>query len=210
MLLSDAVAALVDVLGYRGRLGVGFPAVVWEGEVYTANNIDRSWIGVDAATTLSKATGCEVKMLNDADAAALGEATFGSAKDVSGLVVMVTFGTGIGSGMILDGQLVPNVELGAIELDGYHPAELYFSAMARESEGLSWGEWGDRANRFLAHVYRFLSPELIVVGGGVAKKWESFSNRIDPSLPVRVSAIGNNAGIVGAALAAMHHWESAD
>ena len=199
--MSEALSGIVTGLDYEGPIGIAFPAVIWDGEVFTANNIDQSWIGRSAQDIFTEATERDISMLNDADAAALAEATFGAARGVSGLIVMITFGTGIGSGMVVDGELVPNIELGVIELDGHWPAELYFSAKARKTEDLSWDEWGGRANRYLTHVNHFLNPRLIIVGGGVSKGWDQFAHRLDTSLPLKRAAMGNGAGIVGAALA---------
>ncbi len=200
--MALAVSDLVAKFDYSGPIGIGFPAVVRDGTVSTANNIDASWVGEDARKTFRVATSREVTILNDADAAVVAEAGFGVAKNVSGLVLMLTFGTGIGSGMLVDGQLSPNVELGMIELEGHRPAEVFFSAKAREDEGLSWEEWGSRANRFLIHVNRLFAPTLIVFGGGASKRWEKFAHCLDSSLPVELAAIRNNAGIVGAAVSA--------
>ena len=194
-----AVAGLVDDMGYEGPVGVGFPAIVVDGVVSTANNIDRSWIGVDARAMLAEVTGHQVSMVNDADAAALCEARFGAARDVDGLVIVLTFGSGIGSGFLVDGILVPNVELGGLELDGHRPAEVHFSAKARQREDLTWEEWGGRANRFLFHVNSVFSPRLIAVAGGVARKWDLWSGYIDDSFPVVRAAFANDAGLVGAA-----------
>lgn len=197
---SMALAGQVSGYDYEGPLGVGFPAVIRDGIVETANNIDHSWIGLEARSVFAEATGHEVTVLNDADAAALAEAAYGAAKGVPGMVLTITFGTGIGSGLLADGELVPNLELGQIELEGHSPAELYFSAKVRKRENLDWDEWGDRANRYLTHVDAVFTPDLMVIGGGLTKHWESFSDRLDPYLPAVPAQMGNNAGIVGAAL----------
>ena len=199
--MAVTIRNLVSEIEYIGPIGIGFPSVVWDGVCYTANNIDESWIGRNAGAVFGDALGQDVIVLNDADAAALAEAQFGVARGIDGLVVVLTFGTGIGSGLLVDGSLVPNVELGMIELDGHPRAEVHFAAKARSEEGLRWEEWGDRANRFLIHVNGFLSPQLIVIGGGAAKRWEKFRDRLDPGLPVELAAIRNNSGIVGAAVA---------
>jgi len=201
--MALVVAGLVERFDYTGPLGIGFPAVVQDGSVSTAANIDEAWVGENARDIFARATSLEVTILNDADAAAVAEARFGVAREVSGLVLVLTFGTGIGSGMLVDGQLVSNVELGMIELEGHRPAEVFFSAKARQAESLTWEEWGGRANRFLVHVNRLFAPTLIVVGGGVAKSWEQFAHCLDPSLPVELAEIGTDAGIVGAAISAM-------
>ena len=197
---STALAGQMSGYDYEGPLGVGFPAVVREGIVETANNIDDSWIGLEVSDVFAGTTGHEVMVVNDADAAALAEAAFGAAKDVPGMVLTITFGTGIGSGLLIDGELVPNLELGQIELEGHSPAETYFSAKARKTENLDWDEWGDRADRYLTHVDNVFTPDLMVIGGGLTKHWKRFSDRLDSRLPVVPAQMGNNAGIVGAAM----------
>jgi polyphosphate glucokinase len=187
---------------YDGPLGVGFPAVIRDGIVETANNIDPDWIGLEVGEVFGSATGLATTVINDADAAALAEAEFGAAAGVRGMVLTITFGTGIGSGLLIDGELVPNLELGQIELEGYVPAESHFSAKARRRENLDWDEWGERANRYLRHVDSVFNPDLMVIGGGLAKHWDKYSHTFDDRLPLVPAEMGNNAGIVGAALAA--------
>lgn len=199
----DAVASafreLVFKFEYEGPLGAGFPGVVRDGVVCSGGNIDPAWFGLNSQVILSRAAGANVVVVNDADAAALYESRFGAATDVAGLVIVLTFGTGIGSGFLYNGQLVPNLEMGAIELDGNSPAELFFAASARKREGLSWAEWGLRANRYLTHINRICTPDLLVVGGGIVRKWERWADQIDKELPVVPSQAQNNAGILGAA-----------
>ncbi len=197
--MGEMVAELASSLGYEGPIGIGFPAVVVDGTVWTANHIHKSWIGLDAVQVFNEATGSEVAVINDADAAALGEARYGAARGVGGLAILLTFGSGIGSGFLLDGRLIPNVELGQLELDGHRPAEAHFSASARKRDGIGWNDWGDRVNRFLGHVNTLFTPGLMIVSGGVAQRWEKFSHRIDPDLPAVRAQAANNAGIVGAA-----------
>lgn len=201
-LMRAAFEDLVSRFGYEGPVGVGFPAVVRDSIVHTANNIDASWIGQSAIDVFGPVSPGELTVLNDADAAAVAEERVGAARGVPGLVAVITFGTGIGSGLLFNGKLIENSELGSTELDGYVPAELFFSAKARKNEGLSWQEWGQRANRFLSYVVAILSPKLIVVGGGVAKHWDDFSAELKVTPPVVPAAILNNAGIVGAAVSA--------
>lgn len=197
-----AVASVVETLGHPGPIGVGFPAVVVNGVAFTANNIDHGWIGTDVAGIISQATGREVSLVNDADAAGLAEASFGAAKGVAGKVLLLTFGTGIGSALMMDGVLVPNFEFGQIEFEGVRPAELEFSARAREELGLDWDEWGDRTTRYLEMVATVVNPDLMVFGGGASKEWEYFHERIPPGLNVVQAQLLNNAGIVGASLVA--------
>lgn len=200
--IASSVQAMVSDLDYGGPIGVGFPSVIRNGTVETANNIDSSWVGRKVVDTFAGATGRDVVAINDADAAALAEGAFGAAAGVGGMVLTITFGTGIGSGLLVDGELVPNLELGQIELDGHVPAETHFSAKARRREDLDWDTWGGRANRYLTHVDFVFNPDLIVVGGGLVKHWEMFAATIDERLPVVPAEMGNNAGIVGAALLA--------
>jgi polyphosphate glucokinase len=198
--VTDALSEMISEYTYDGPLGVGFPAVIRSGTVGSANNIDKSWIGRNAADLFAAATGKGVEVINDADAAAVAEARFGAAAGVEGLVLTITFGTGIGSGLLVDGELVPNLELGQIELDGHAPAESHFSAKARRRENLDWDEWGARANRYLTHVDAVFNPDLMVIGGGLTKHWDMFHHALDAELPAVPAEMGNNAGLVGAAM----------
>ena len=200
--VTGVVAEIVSSIEHEGPVGIGFPAVVWDGAVFSANNIDQGWIGRNARDEFANATGRQVVLINDADAAGIAEAAFGAARDVEGLALVITFGTGIGSGAMFDGELVPNLELGMLELEGHYPAEQYFSAKVRKREDLSWEIWGNRVNRFLSHVQAVFNPRLMVFGGGVTKYWDEFSVQIDDRLPVVPASMGNNAGLIGAALAA--------
>lgn len=200
--VTEEYAGMVAAYDYSGPVGVGFPSVIRNGIVETANNIDKRWVGQKVSDLLSGATGLETTVINDADAAGLAEISFGAAVAAPGLVLMITFGTGIGAGMIVDGRLVPNLELGQLELEGHRPAETFFSAKARRRDDLDWDAWGDRANRFLLHVNDVFSPDLIVLGGGLTKHWELFAHALDERLPVTPAEMGNDAGLVGAALAA--------
>jgi polyphosphate glucokinase len=197
--LADVVAELVDHHEWSGPVGVCMPSVVMHGVVRTAANIDDSWIHVDAASLFSEAIGAPVSVCNDADAAGLAEVTWGSGRDREGVVLCLTFGTGIGSGMFVDGVLVPNTELGHIELDG-HDAEVHAAARARKDRGMSWHEWGDRVNRYLQHIESLLWPDLIIVGGGASKQGHRWLDRIHVECDVVVASLQNNAGIAGAAL----------
>jgi polyphosphate glucokinase len=199
--MLGVLVELVSRLDHPGRVGCAFPAVVRHGIVGSAANIDASWIDVDAGTMFSRATGRDVVVLNDADAAGTAEITFGSGKGVAGVVLVLTFGTGIGSGLFVDGRLVPNTELGHLELDGTD-AESRASAKARERDRLSWRKWASRVQRYLEHVERILSPELIVVGGGASKEADRWLPSIDIATPIVPARMQNSAGIVGAALAA--------
>jgi len=182
-----------------GAVGVTVPAVVRHGVVSSAANIDPSWIGTDADALLTEATGREVHVVNDADAAGLAEVAYGAARGQQGLVVVTTLGTGIGSALVHDGVLVPNSELGHLEIDG-HDAESRAANSARETEGLSWEEWAARLTRYYQVVEALLSPDLFVVGGGVSKEAHEFLPLLDLRTPIVPATLRNRAGVVGAAL----------
>ena len=199
--IAETVAKLVTEAGWKGLVGATFPAVIKHGVALTAANVDESWVGTDADAVFTEATGCDVSVLNDADAAGLAEVRFGAAQGVPGVVILLTFGTGIGSGMFLDGQLVPNTELGHLELGG-EDAEKRAAAVAKEHEGLSYKQWAKRVQRYLSHVEKLFSPDLMVLGGGVSKNADKWVPLLDLRTPVKPAELLNNAGIVGAALAA--------
>jgi len=201
----DAVAGvLIDIVGqltWDGIIGVTFPAVIQHGVARSAANVDKSWIGTDVDDVFTKATGLDVTVLNDADAAGLAEVRFGAAAGVSGVVIMLTFGTGIGSALFLDGKLVPNSELGHLEVDG-KDAERAAAASARDREKLSYKAWAKRVQTYMAHVEAVLCPDLFIVGGGVSKDADKWVPLLNLRAPVKPAELLNNAGIVGAALAA--------
>ena len=182
-------------------VGVTVPGIVQRGVVLSAANIDKSWIGEDADAIFTQALGREVHVVNDADAAGLAEAEYGAAKGRQGLVMVITLGTGIGSAMIWDGQLVPNSDMGHLELDGA-VAEATTATSAREREGLSWEEWSERLTAYFRHLERLFSPDLFVIGGGVSKSWDKFGHLIKVETEMVPATLQNRAGIVGAALVA--------
>ncbi len=183
-------------------VGCGFPGVVKTGIVGTATHLDDVWLGADVVTTFSGVVGSPVTVLNDADAAGLAEVRFGSARGRRGAVLMITLGTGIGSGLLYDGRLIPNFELGMLELGGHRPIEDRVAYRVYKQSDLSWKKWGKRLNRYLRHVVALFAPDLIVIGGGGVNKWAKYSRYLDVSVELRPARFGNHAGIVGAALAA--------
>ncbi|MCX4964549.1 ROK family protein [Streptomyces sp. NBC_00654] len=200
--VADCVAEVVGHFGWSGPIGVTFPGVVTDGVTRTAANVDKGWIGTDARTLLGDRIGQPVTILNDADAAGVAEMTFGAGRGRKGTVIMLTFGTGIGSAVFTDGRLVPNTELGHLELHG-HDAEKHASTKAKEDEDLSWHHWAHRVQKYLAHVEMLFSPELFIIGGGVSRKADKFLPLIENVRAEIVPAeLQNNAGIVGAAMAA--------
>ncbi|WP_159942447.1 MULTISPECIES: polyphosphate--glucose phosphotransferase [unclassified Nocardiopsis] len=183
-------------------VGVTFPGVVQQGVVRTAANLDKAWIGTDARELFTRATGQPVRVLNDADAAAVAETRYGAAAGVTGVVLLTTLGTGIGSALVVNGRLVPNTEFGHLEIDG-HDAETRASSAVKDAEGLSYHEWAtQRLQRYYRVVEDLLWPDLIVVGGGVSRKADRFLPLLDIRTPVVAAELRNTAGIVGAALAA--------
>ncbi|GAB2469646.1 ROK family protein [Streptosporangium sandarakinum] len=199
--VAEVVARITGHFEWAGPVGITFPGVVVDGVTMSAANVDRSWIGVDARALFAKATGLSVTVLNDADAAGVAEVTHGAAREAAGVVLMLTFGTGIGSALFADGRLVPNTELGHLELHGKE-AERRASDHAREAHDLSWDRWAERVEEYLRHVEMLFSPALIVIGGGVSKKSEKFLPKVRLRTPVVPAALLNEAGIVGAAMAA--------
>jgi polyphosphate glucokinase len=201
----DAVAAvvadLVGQIGGAGPIGCTLPSVIRGGVVETAANIDPAWIGTDAVSLFTKATGRPVAVVNDADAAGIAEVQFGAGKGVAGVVLMVTLGTGIGSALFVDGTLVPNTELGHLPLhEG--DAEEWAAESVRENDDLSWKKWAKRLQKYFELVERLFWPQLIIIGGGVSKKSGKFLPHIELNTPIVPAEMHNDAGIVGAALAA--------
>lgn len=179
-------------------IGVCFPAVVFRGTTMSAANVSKKWIGLAAEKLFENAVGRNISFVNDADAAGYAEVRFGAAKDRSGLVIMTTLGTGIGTALIYDGHLIPNAELGHLEIDGVD-YETKASVAAKEREELSWERWAKRLNRYYTHLEALLWPDLFIVGGGVSKSSEQFLPLLDIRTPIVPAVLRNNAGIMGAA-----------
>lgn len=199
--VADVVGEVARHFEWNGPIGCTFPAVVQHGVVWSAANVDHAWIGTDGQTLFQRTTGCPLVLLNDADAAGLAEMTFGAGRDQSGVVMLLTFGTGIGSALFINGQLVPNTELGHLELRG-KDAELRAASRVREEKDLSWKDWAKRVNEYLALIEKLFSPDLIIFGGGVSKEHGKFFHHLESRAPVVPATLFNEAGIVGAALAA--------
>jgi polyphosphate glucokinase len=199
--VAKTIAEVVEQLDTPGPIGCTLPAVVVGGTVRTAAHIDPSWIGAHAAALIGRAVGRPCTVLNDADAAGLAEARHGAARGRRGVVLVVTVGTGIGTALLNDGELVPNSELGHLEVDG-KVADGWASDSKRTEKQLSWKHWATRLDAYLSHLHSVLWPELIVLGGGVVKHADKFLDAINPGCEVRVAELGNLAGIVGAAISA--------
>jgi len=199
--VADVVHQLTTFFNWSGPVGITFPGVVVDGVTRTAANLDPAWIGLDARELFGKATGNPVKVLNDADAAGVAEMTFGAGLGERGTVLMLTFGTGIGSALFHDGALVPNTEFGHIEIHG-QDAEKRASEHAKELHDLSWGKWAGRVEDYMRHVEALLSPDLFIIGGGISRQSDKFVPLLK-GIRARIvpATLQNDAGIVGAAMA---------
>ncbi len=200
--IAAVVRELVEQLKYSGPVGCSFPAVIVDGRVLSASNIDDSWIGTRADELFASATGQPFVVHNDADAAGIAEMTLGAGRGLRGTVIMVTIGTGLGSGVFHDGVLIPNTEFGHIPGSDGEPIESFASDRARKVNDLSWSDWGERFNTFLQVVSRVMTPNHFILGGGASKKLDKFEDKLDVDASIHVASFRNNAGIVGAAMAA--------
>ncbi len=200
--VAAAIKQLVSDIGYDGIVGCCFPAAVVNGTAKTAGNIDDAWLDTAIDKTFSQATGLPFVVLNDADAAAMTEMRFGAGKDLDGMVIMITIGTGLGSGVFYNGELIPNIEIGRMPGMDVERIELYASNRARKENELSWEEWGERFNYFLEKVATVFTPDHIILGGGASKKFEHYEEKIKIPTHIHVAHTLNDAGIIGAAVAA--------
>ncbi len=197
--MAQLVGEIARHFNWQAPVGVGFPSAMHHGKVLTAANIHKKWIGVNAAELFSTASGCPVSVINDADAAGLAEMRFGAGRGRSGLVLLVTIGTGLGTALFIDGILVPNTELGHIEIE-CGDAELRASDAARKRERLSWKKWSRRLNQYLQTLEKLFWPDLFILGGGVIKDAEKFLPLLTLNCEVLPAELLNDAGIAGAAL----------
>jgi polyphosphate glucokinase len=200
--VMDLLAATAAELPSGGPVGLAFPSVTKRGVAWTAANIDRRWIGTNAQALLESRLGRPVVFLNDADAAGVAEMTLGAGRDRDGTVMLLTLGTGIGSAIFVDGRLLPNTELGHLELGG-REAEHWASAKVRADEQLGWPEWAARVNEVLAAYHALLWPDVFIIGGGVTENWQHFGPLLESRAQIVPAQFGNDAGLVGAALAAV-------
>ncbi len=205
--IAIAIKGIIEKLDYSGQIvGLGFPTLIRNGVAQFATNIDSSWIDVNIGERLGQLTGHKYFVANDADTAGLAEAVFGSRKEKDGLVIFLTIGTGIGSALIFNGELIPNSELGRIEFKG-KKAEDYTSNKTRKDKNMSWKAFGKRLNAFLNYLDMLFSPRLFILGGGVCKKIEKYEKYIDSKAPVVQSEFLNAAGVIGAAYFAAEEFK---
>ena len=198
--VADVVAEIANHFEWTGAIGCTFPAIVKSGVVHSAANVDKGWIGTDGKTLFEEKTDLQVTLVNDADAAGLAEMRFGAGKGEIGVVIMLTFGTGIGSAIFINGSLVPNTELGHLEIRG-KDAEHRAADIVRQEKDLSWQKWAERVDEYLQRVEFLFSPDLFIVGGGVSKKHDKFLPLLNVRTRIVPAQLLNDAGIVGAAVA---------
>tara|TARA_R110002074_G_scaffold59183_2_gene144286 strand:+ start:78681 stop:79430 length:750 start_codon:yes stop_codon:yes gene_type:complete len=207
--MTDVIAEIVTHFDYKGKVGCGFPTIIKNGICKASGNLDPSWLGVNVEEILEKKTGLDFTVINDADAAGYATMNYGIGKGEKGLVVMITIGTGLGSGAFLDGRLIPNFELGQIPYKKYSKIELWAAGSAKDREQLSYKKWGKRFNTFLEYVELIISPDLIILGGGASKDFDQFKSQIKIDTKVIAAELQNHAGIIGAAVASQYKVKKA-
>ena len=198
--MARVVSQIVKHFNYKGHVGVGFPTIIKNGVCKATGNLHTKWLNVNVEELFSNAIKLPVTVVNDADAAGFATMNYGVGKDAKGLVINITIGTGLGSGAYLNGELIPNFELGQIPYKKYKKIELWAADSARERKGLTYNQWGKRFNKFLKYVELIVSPELIILGGGASKHFEEYKDYITINTPVIPAKLQNNAGIIGAAM----------
>jgi len=199
--VGKTISSIVQHFKWEGQIGIGYPGVIRHGHTLTAANVSDKWIGLDARAHLEEATCCAVTLINDADAAGLAEVRFGAGKGRRGVILILTLGTGIGTALFTDGLLVPNTELGHLELNGKE-AEKWASDAARSRKNLSWKKWAKRLNVYLERMSAYFWPDLIILGGGVSKRTRNYLPYLTVDVDIVPAVLRNEAGIIGAALAA--------
>lgn len=204
-LIAKTVNTLIKDLDWKGAVGVSFPTIIKNGQAKHHGNLDKSWKGTQVDQLFKSVCGNDFFVVNDADAAAMGVMEFGEGKDQKGLVMTITLGTGIGSGVFFNGQLLANFELGRIYGKKGDIMEAFAADSARKRNDWDFKTWGKRVNFFLEHIEKSFSPDLIIIGGGVSKKMDKFKKYIKTETPVKAAELKNNAGIVGATIYAQRH-----
>ncbi|MEN8788773.1 MAG: ROK family protein [Flavobacteriaceae bacterium] len=202
--MAGVLKEIVAHFDHKGPVGCGFPTVIKHGVCKSPGNLHKSWLGVNVRELFSDATGLPVTVINDADAAGYAVMNYGIGKGVEGFVLMITIGTGLGSGAFLNGELIPNFELGQIPYKNYKKIETWAASSAMERENLSYDKWGKRFNKFLELVDLLVCPDMIILGGGASKHFDEYRHRIKIDTPVVPAQFRNHAGIIGAAVAALH------
>ncbi len=202
--MAEVVKQIVEHFNHKGPVGVGFPTIIKHGVCKSPGNLHKSWKNVNVKELFSEATGLPVAVINDAGAAGYATMNYGVGKGKEGFVIMITIGTGLGSGAFYNGELIPNFELGQIPYKKYKKIETWAAASAKEREDLTYKKWGKRFNVFLELVELLVCPDLIILGGGTSKDFDLFKKYITIDTPVIPAELRNHAGIIGAAAAALH------
>ena len=205
--VAETIKQIVNHFNWKGVVGCGFPTPLQHAKCLTGGNLHKKWKGVQVNELFKSYTGNDFYIVNDADAAGLAEINFGAGKNKKGVVIMITLGTGIGSGMFLDGNLIPNTELGHVLYKNGDVFEKYASDSARKRNNLTHKEWGKRLHKYFKHINLLLSPDLFIIGGGASKKLDKFIGPISVDVPIVAAKAENEAGIIGAAMAAKFHIE---
>ncbi len=199
--IANTIKKIVDHFNWKGKAGSGFPTPLSHGKCLSGSNLHPSLKGVQIDELFYKTTGIDFTVINDADAAALAEMNFGAGKDKDGLVAVITLGTGIGSGLFFNGTLIPNTELGHVSYKN-EPFENYAADSIRKNEDLGYKKWGKRLDKYFKHIELILSPDLFIIGGGASKKLDRYKDEIKINAPIIPAENKNEAGIIGAAIAA--------
>ncbi|NPV02987.1 MAG: ROK family protein [Brevinematales bacterium] len=197
--MIEVIGQVIKYFNWRGPVGIGFPAAIRDGTVLTAANIHKSWIGIHLPTELKRISGNSSALINDADAAGLAEMRFGAGVEKPGTVMVITVGTGLGTALFYNGSLLPNTELGHIEMNAKE-AEHYASDFIRKKEELDWPTWAGRFNEYLTMLEKLFWPRMIIIGGGVSKKHEKFFQYLNVGAEIVPAQLRNEAGIIGAAV----------
>lgn len=208
--VAEVICQLLQHFDWQGPTGVALPTVIAHGKSLTSGNISKEWRGFPIQDYLEAESGQRFFVLNDADAAGMAEMKFGAGAGKTGLVIVVTIGTGLGSGVFYNGQLIPNIELGRIFGKDGEPIEFYAADSARKKNDLSYRKWGKRFDFFLNHIVRVCSPDLFIIGGGASKKLDKFKSQLTIEVPLIVAEKRNDAGIVGAAMYAAEKLRLSD
>ena len=202
--MAKVVSEIVKHFDYKGHVGVGFPTIIKQGVCKSPGNLDKIWLGMNVEALFEKETGLDFTVINDADAAGYATMNYGIGKGKKGLVLMITIGTGLGSGAFLNGELIPNFEMGQIPYKKHKKIELWAAGSAMDREELTYQDWGKRFNKFLEYVELIVAPDHIILGGGASKHFEEYKSQITIETEVIPAELRNSAGIVGAAVAAIH------
>lgn len=206
--IAQAVLEMVAHFNYRGTVGCGFPTIVKKGICKHEGNLSKDWVGQDVESLFEKTTGLQFAVINDADAAGLAEVKFGAGRGLEGFILMITVGTGLGSGAYVNGELIPNFELGQIPYREFEKIEEWAASSIKTQERLSYKEWGKRFNTFLQYIEKILNPDTILVGGGISNDWKKFEKHLKTEVTLIPAELRNDSGILGAAMAAYQKYSS--